>query len=100
LNQDRVTDESFLAGRRIPVLERHGQSLGRKENRMTYVTNRGRLEQEGLIDPDTVLSTEQDQAIESLTSEEVDALISTKAKLGPAFRDQAVIGVKLHVLLE
>ena len=53
------------------------------------MTNRERLEEAGLIDPKGVLSKEQEDAIESLTSEEVDALISTKAKLGSVFQGES-----------
>ena len=49
------------------------------------MTNRERLEQEGLIDPDADFTSEQRDAVESLTSEEVDALISAKYKLEPVF---------------
>lgn len=50
------------------------------------MTNRERLEQSGLIEPDADLTKEQEDAIESLTSGEVDALISTKDKLSPVFK--------------
>ena len=49
------------------------------------MTNRERLEQAGLIDPDADLTSEQNDAVESLTSGEVDALISAKDKLEPSF---------------
>jgi hypothetical protein len=82
------------------VLQGTGEASVERRNMMSYATNRDRLEQADLIDPDADLSTEQEQAIESLTSGEVDALISTKAKLGPVFRSADVIGIKLHGLLE
>ena len=52
---------------------------------MVNITNRQRLEQEGLIDPDADLTSEENDAVESLTSAEVDALISAKYKLEPVF---------------
>ena len=52
---------------------------------MVNITNRERLEQAGLIDPDADLTQEQADAVESLTSGEVDALISAKDKLEPSF---------------
>jgi hypothetical protein len=52
------------------------------------VTNRETLEQAGLLDPNADLTQEQWDAIDSLTSGEVDALISTKSKLGPVFQGQ------------
>jgi len=64
------------------------------------MTNRERLESWGLIEPDADLTNDQTQAIESLTSGEVDGLISTKSKLGPAFRGVSVPGVMFHTLLE
>jgi hypothetical protein len=72
------------------------EECNQKENSMT---NRERLEQVGLVDPDAALSQEQEDAIERLTSEEVDALISVKAKLGPVFQGQSV-GIRCGLLID
>jgi hypothetical protein len=64
------------------------------------MTNREILEQADLIDPSAQLSQAQSDAIESLTTAEVDSLISTKGKLGPVFHNQAVTGVRFHGILE
>jgi hypothetical protein len=64
------------------------------------MTNRERLEQAGLIDPNADLSPEQDNAIDSLTSEEVDALISTKSKLGPVFQGQRSSDIRFGLLID
>jgi hypothetical protein len=54
------------------------------------MTNRERLEQGGLIDPDADYTSEQNDAVESLTSGEVDALISARDKLEPVFGGQSI----------
>ena len=64
------------------------------------MTNCERLEQAGLMEPDADLSSEQRDAIESLTSGEVDSLISTKAKLGSVFHAQPSSDIKFGVLVD
>lgn len=59
---------------------------------MPTPTNREILEGAGLYSPDPQMTQQQIDAIESLTSEEVEALISAKAKLGPTFRDTTLSG--------
>jgi hypothetical protein len=67
---------------------------------MVQQTNRWKLEQAGLIDPDADLSPEQANAIDSLTNEEVDALISARAKLGPVFQGQRPYSIRFGVLID
>ena len=49
------------------------------------MTNRERLIKEGMLDPKTDLTHGQRDAIESLTGEEMDALISSKGKLASSW---------------
>lgn len=49
------------------------------------MTNRERLENAGIVDPDATWSQQQTNAIESLTAGEVDALISVKDKVDDVF---------------
>jgi hypothetical protein len=45
------------------------------------MTNRERLEEAGIVKKDLQLTPEQEQAIESLTDQEIDALISIRNKI-------------------
>jgi hypothetical protein len=56
------------------------------------MSNQSRLEAEGIIEPDTVLTPEQCAAIEKLTSQQVDQLISVRdsLKAGPGVRDLGI----------
>lgn len=65
---------------------------------MTNIKNKEILEQAGLIAPNADLTSEQNDAIESLTSEEVEALLSTKNKLGPVFQGDYPFVIFLHGL--
>ena len=49
------------------------------------MTNRERLENAGIVDPNATWSQQQTNAIESLTAGEVDALISVKDKVEDVF---------------
>jgi hypothetical protein len=49
------------------------------------LTKRERLESAGLLKPDAELTQEQLDAVESLTDDEIDALISVDKKLTPDF---------------
>jgi len=49
------------------------------------MTNRERLENAGIVDPDATWSQQQTNAIESLTSGEVEALISVREKIDAVF---------------
>lgn len=49
------------------------------------MTNRQRLEAAKIIKPGVSFTSEQEKAINSLTKEEVDAVISAKNKLEKAF---------------
>jgi hypothetical protein len=73
-------------------------NLDPKENRI--VTNRETLEQAGLLAPNADLTQEQWDAIDSLTDEEVDALISTRAKLGPVFQGQRADSIFFGLLID
>lgn len=64
------------------------------------MTNRETLEQAGLIEPNADLTQEQWDAIDSLTDEEVDALISTRSKLGPVFQGQRADIIHFGVLID
>ena len=50
-------------------------------------TKREKLEAAGLISPDASLSYDQEQALESLSDDEVDSLASIKGKLQDSFAD-------------
>jgi hypothetical protein len=50
-----------------------------------YMNNRKRLEDAQIISRDATLSPEQEKAIEDLTDEEIELLISTKQKLSDNF---------------
>lgn len=56
------------------------------------MTNREKLEQAEIIKSDTVLSSDQSEAIESLTAEDIEGLISARNKLTDAV-DDFVLGV-------
>lgn len=64
------------------------------------MTNRETLEQAGLLEPNADLTQEQWDAVDSLTDEEVDALISTRSKLGPAFHGQRADVIHFGVLID
>ena len=49
------------------------------------MTNRERLENAGIVDPNATWNQQQTDAIEGLSEEEVDALISVREKLGNIF---------------
>ena len=49
------------------------------------MTNLEKLQQAGLVDDDYELNDSEQDAIESLTDNEVDSLISSKDKLGEHF---------------
>ncbi len=49
------------------------------------MTNLERLEQAGVVPEDYEFNESEKSAIESLSSQEVDSLISSKNKLGEAF---------------
>ena len=51
------------------------------------MSNKSRLIDAGIVDPQKTLSQEQDDAIESLTEEEVDSLISSRDKLATSISD-------------
>lgn len=55
-------------------------------------SNRKKLENAGLIDPDDTLTQEQSDALESLTPEETDALISIREKLSGTFQSKYNLG--------
>ena len=58
------------------------------------MTNLDRLEQAGLVEPNYQFDQDEKDAIESLSSAEVDALISSKEKLGEDFiRDHVPHGM-------
>ena len=62
-------------------------------------TNRERLAEAKIVKVDEPLTAEQETAIESLTSDEVDALISVKNKTAEAFPEAAAgppIGICQH----
>jgi hypothetical protein len=54
------------------------------------MTNREKFEAAGAIDPDAELTPEEDDAVESLTPQEVDALISARNKLGDVSKNTAM----------
>jgi hypothetical protein len=56
-----------------------------KEETMAKSKKRQRLEEAGLLDPKGRLSKEQSTAVDSLTPEEVEAIISANKKLKNAF---------------
>lgn len=49
------------------------------------MTNQEKLENEAVLPSGVNLTTEQQEAIDSLSPEEVEALVSVKKKLGGAF---------------
>lgn len=49
------------------------------------MTNRQRLENAGIVESTATWTPEQTDAVEDLTEEEIDALISVKTKLGNLF---------------
>jgi hypothetical protein len=51
------------------------------------MSNKSRLIDAGIVNPEKTLSEEQDEAIESLSEEEVDSLISSREKLAPSISD-------------
>jgi hypothetical protein len=52
---------------------------------MVVNDNIDRLRSAGIITPDAVLTPDEENALYSLTSTEVDAIISARNKLGTAF---------------
>jgi hypothetical protein len=55
------------------------------------MSNREKLEEAKILNPDEPLTAEQEQAIENLTEEEVAALISAKYKLAEGFPDEGMV---------
>jgi len=57
------------------------------------MSNKSRLIDAGILDPQKTLTQEQDAAIDSLTTGEVDALISVQEKLSDFDPAEGVIGI-------
>ena len=60
---------------------------------MSTPTNKSRLINAGILDAQKSLTQEQDEAIDSLTAGEVDALISAAEKLADFDPAQDIIGI-------
>jgi hypothetical protein len=57
------------------------------------MSNKSRLIDAGILDPQKTLTQEQDEAIDSLTTGEVDALISVQEKLTDFDPGEEIIGI-------
>ena len=55
--------------------------------------NRKKFERAGMIDPGAELTPEQSDAVENLTAQEVESLISAKKKLNDAWRGAKSRGI-------
>ena len=60
---------------------------------MSTITNKDRLIDAGILDPHKTLTQEQEEAIDSLTTGEVDALISVQEKLSDFDPAAGIIGI-------
>jgi len=60
---------------------------------MSTPTNKSRLINAGILDAQKSLTQEQDEAIDSLTTGEVDALISVQEKLSVFDPAEEIIGI-------
>ena len=60
------------------------------------MTNRERLVDAGVLKQDAVLTPEQEQAIEALTPEEIDVLLSVKNKLQDVFPPEELAAPITH----
>ena len=57
------------------------------------MSNRKRLEEAGMLEPGYKLTRAQSDALESLTTQEVEILISARNKLSKAFRSPGTRGI-------
>ena len=57
------------------------------------MSNKSRLIDAGILDPQKTITQEQDEAIDSLTTGEVDALISAAEKLADFDPGDDIIGI-------
>jgi isochorismate hydrolase len=60
------------------------------------MTNRERLADAEILEKDIQLSPEQEEAIEKLTPEEIDTLISVKNKIADSFPMESLIAPIAH----
>lgn len=60
------------------------------------MTNRERLADAEILEKDIQLSPEQEEAIEKLTPEEIDTLISVKNKIADSFPIESLIAPIAH----
>lgn len=60
------------------------------------MTNRERLADAEILEEDIQLSAEQEEAIEKLTTEEIDTLISVKNKIADSFPIESLIAPIAH----